>query len=178
MFHWKGQRPRFKTRLVHSGVHVLLSLQTGPPCQSEMPPQPHLHCSVCDACCSDPSDYSMSPRGLSSIDSLSLRGHFPHPCPSYILFRTHCSVTPREGTKELCQAHPSAVGVQKCNSSDFFFLIEVQLIHYVVLISAVQQSDSVIYTLFPILQVASSEGKGELVFYSLSWVGGSQLCLM
>ena len=66
----------------------------------------------------------------------------------------------------------------------FFFFIEVELIHNFVLISAVQQSDSVVHIyLFHIFQVAFSEGKGELIFHSLSWVVGSYaflflLCLL
>ena len=63
-----------------------------------------------------------------------------------------------------------------------FFLIEVELIHNFVLISAVQLSDSVVRIyLFHIFQVTFSEGK-ELMFHSLSWVVGSYalflLCLL
>lgn len=39
-FHWKSQRPRFKSRPAHSRVHILLSPQTGSPCSSEMPLSP------------------------------------------------------------------------------------------------------------------------------------------
>lgn len=69
------------------------------------------------------------------------------------------------------------------NATQVTFLIEVELIHNFVLISAVYQSDSVVHIyLFHISQVAFSEGKGELMFHSLSWVVGSYalflLCLL
>lgn len=111
-FHWKWQRPWFKTNSAHSRDHTPLSPQTGPPHQSEAPPSP-----TCSA------QFAMRFAQSTPVTVWALAVSPPaSPCLFVVvthilvlfcvLFRELSMVLPR-GALKTSQAHPCPVRASK-----------------------------------------------------------------